>query len=136
MISKRLHPGTFARTITLYIRGRSCEQYLSFTNFLCSLVTRSEQKYLPLRPLSPSLLVDACCVHKVSGSEYLDKIIHVPFCVPFGTRDQRRSLTNSWLGVTEAHGELCGSSEGCLFLATYLVLTKIQESFSLEFDEE
>ncbi|CAM9288617.1 unnamed protein product [Ectocarpus sp. 8 AP-2014] len=41
--------------------------------------------------------------NEVSGSEYLDKIIHVPFCVPFGTHDQRRSLTNSWLGVTEAN---------------------------------
>lgn len=36
---------------------------------------------------------------KVSGSEYLDKIIHWPFCVPLGTQDRRRELLHSWLGV-------------------------------------
>ncbi|CAM9628063.1 unnamed protein product [Ectocarpus sp. 12 AP-2014] len=34
---------------------------------------------------------------EVSGAEYLDKIIHWPFCIPSGTEAERLSLLRSWL---------------------------------------
>eukprot|EP00903_Cladosiphon_okamuranus_P022759 g20951.t1 len=35
---------------------------------------------------------------EVSGAEYLDKIIHWPFCIPYGTETERLDLLQSWLG--------------------------------------
>ncbi|CAM9597767.1 unnamed protein product [Scytosiphon promiscuus] len=48
---------------------------------------------------------------EVSGTEYLDKIIHWPFCIPFGTETERLDLLHSWLepkrsGIVSATGTL------------------------------
>ncbi|CAM9740305.1 unnamed protein product, partial [Ectocarpus fasciculatus] len=41
---------------------------------------------------------------QVSGSEYLDKIIHVPFCIPNGTKRERGSLKDDMLRTCSSPG--------------------------------
>lgn len=52
----------------------------------------------------------------MSGAEYLDKIIHWPFCIPSGTEKERLSLLHSWLKSQDSENppETSGQRSGTI----------------------
>ncbi|CAM9643523.1 unnamed protein product [Scytosiphon promiscuus] len=68
------------------------------------LLERAEVNVAVILALDPRVIIAAIeqdmgegMRREVSGTEYLDKIIHWPFCIPFGTKDERLSLLHDWL---------------------------------------